>query len=101
MDVILILAIVLVLVFIGALIYVKRRPAGWGNDLFFKITIEGNEFFCIVDGNENGERPVAPRRPAPVNDDRPRAAQVRNRRRFNPARGYDDGAPMVEADDRR
>lgn len=44
---------------------------------------------------------MAPRRPAPVNDDRPRAAQVRNRRRFNPARGYDDGAPMVEADDRR
>lgn len=44
MDVILILALVLVLVFIGALIYVKRRPAGWGNLFFSKIMIEGNEF---------------------------------------------------------
>lgn len=56
----------------------------------------------MVDGNENQENPVVPRRPPPpVNDNRPRAAQVRNRRRFNPARGYDDGAPMVEDDDRR
>ena len=32
MDVILILAIGLVLVFIGALVYVKRRPPGLKND---------------------------------------------------------------------
>lgn len=35
MDVVLIIAIVLVLVFIGALIYVKRRPAGSENEFFF------------------------------------------------------------------
>lgn len=59
------------------------------------------KFLEILGGNENREGPVAPRRPAPVNDDRPRAAQVRNRRRFNPARGYEDGPPVAEADDRR
>ncbi|UJR09800.1 hypothetical protein I4U23_014026 [Adineta vaga] len=76
MDVILILAITLLLVFIGALFYAKKRQSG-----------------------DNPEQPVAPRRLGPVDNDRPRAAQIRNRRRFNPARDYDGRGQNDDDDD--
>ena len=81
MDVILILAITLVIIFIGALFYLKTRQSG-------------NE------QNNNREAPAAPRRLGPANDDRPRAAQVRNRRRFNPARELDEPQEIMNDDGR-
>ena len=49
-----------------------------------------------TDQNKNREPPPAPRRLGPVDDNRPRAAQIRRRRQFNPAHGYDGG---VQNDD--
>ncbi len=54
----------------------------------------------FVNSEQNNEAPAAPRRPGPIDVDRPRAAQIRNRRRYNPAREYDDGLhnPVIEDD---
>lgn len=71
MDVILILAVSLLVVFIGALFYAKKRQT------------------------ENQPQQII-RRPGPVNDDRPRRAQAR--RRFVPQRDYDGGGQNVAED---
>ena len=48
---------------------------------------------------ENGrEQPVAPRRLGPVDGNLPRAAQIRRRRGFNPAHGYEGGAQNNDDD---
>jgi hypothetical protein len=68
--------------------------------------LEKNFFFVVylkfinAEQKNNGEAQAGPRRPGPINADRPRAAQVRNRRRYNPARDYDDGQqnPIVDDD---
>ncbi|CAF4244345.1 unnamed protein product, partial [Adineta steineri] len=77
MDVILILAITLLFIFLGALFWAKKRQSG-----------------------QNDEREPAPvqRRLGPVDDARPRAAQIR-RRRFDPAHRYDAGAQNDNNDD--
>ncbi|CAF1052492.1 unnamed protein product [Adineta steineri] len=77
MDVILILAITLLFIFLGALFWAKKRQSG-----------------------QNEEREPAPvqRRLGPVDDARPRAAQIR-RRRFDPAHRYDAGAQNDNNDD--
>ncbi|CAF3743801.1 unnamed protein product [Rotaria socialis] len=70
MDFILILACVLLIVFIGALFYAKKRQSGQ---------------------QENPEPAPLQRRPGPIDGDRPRAAQIRRRRQFNPTHGYEAG----------
>jgi hypothetical protein len=49
---------------------------------------------------QNNEPQAAPvqRRLGPVDDNRPRAAQIRRRRQFNPAHGYDGGAQNADND---
>ena len=55
-------------------------------------------YFNIAPDNGNEPAPVQ-RRLAPVDDARPRAAQIRRRRQFNPAHGYDGRAPDNDDDD--
>ncbi len=90
MDVILILAITLLIIFIGALFYAKKRQSGFKEFSFLLFEI----YLFILNteqNNNNQEAPPIQRRPGPIDDNRPRAAQIRRRRQFNPARDYDGG----------
>ncbi|CAF3696360.1 unnamed protein product [Rotaria sp. Silwood1] len=78
MDVILILAIALLIIFLGALLYARKYQ---------------------TEQQKNQEPPPVQRRLGPIDNDRPRAAQVRRRRQFNPAHGYDGGAQNDNDDD--
>ncbi|CAF2996951.1 unnamed protein product [Rotaria sp. Silwood2] len=78
MDVILILAMLLLIIFVGALYYARKRQ---------------------TEQQENHEPPPVQRRLGPVDNDRPREARLRQRRRFNPTHGYDVGAQNDNDDD--
>ncbi|CAF2028243.1 unnamed protein product [Rotaria magnacalcarata] len=78
MDAILILAIVLLIVFIGALFYAKKRQSGQ---------------------QENPEPAPLQRRPAPIDRDQPRAAQIRRRPQFNPTHAYEAGRENSDDED--
>ena len=69
MDLIFIVGVSFVIIFVLGLIYAKKRSGG----------------------ETQVEAPVARRLPPPVDNAIPRAAQMRQRRRFNPAHGYEGG----------
>jgi hypothetical protein len=54
-------------------------------------------YFLNLEQNNNHEAAPAQRRLGPIDDNRPRIAQIRRRRNFNPAREYD--GVLQNADD--
>lgn len=95
MDLILILAALLLVIFIGALLIARKRQPGETSLSCLSVSLRVGVILAQV----NGPEPVAvPRRLGPVNNALPRAAQVRRRRAFDPAHRPDAVAQGGDTD---